>query len=309
MNKDIYRIMRDAYKEYGDEVFLDNKRLHAYLQDLLAAYPAELKRITLAINENIFSKVITELNEDNKSRLNLYSAILIDNYSMQTTVAEEIVDLIYATVYGETSSSSPSSVDGETKFKNELVNQLIAIGDLMFTKGLLEEAYSQYLETAKNNNSAAAQWRVAECLNNGWGAVIDEKLAMKFYSMSAEQGYPMAQHFVATNTSPIEDEIKHFKTIERLALQYELPAAYCTLGELYAKGIGCKQDFSKYGEFTKVAAEKNYYWAMYSLESMYRMGVGVEYSEEKAQEWKEKHEKISNSFKHTFLEHIRNEFQ
>ena len=306
MDKEIYRIMQDAYKEYGNEVFLDNRRLHAYLQDLLAAYPTELKRITLAINENIFSKVIIELTEDNKSRLNLYSAILVDNYSIQPEVAEEIVNLIYYTVFGETSKSTSFTTDkDEARFKNELVNQLISMGDLMFAKGLLKEAYSQYLEIAKNNNSAAAQWRVAECLKHGWGIKIDKNKSMDYYLQSAEQGYPMAEHYMASNT-PKEDVEKHFQTLERLARDCDLPAAYYTLSKLYAEGVGCKKDFEKSIELIKIAADKNYYWAMCNMR--YRFSEGLEETKERLQKWRKKHNNIGDSYRCMFLEYIENEF-
>ena len=91
------KIFRQAYEQYGNDVFLDGNRLKAFLSDLLAEYPAERKRISIAINENIVEYAI---NDGNCGRANVYIDMLQSTYGFSNDIASDVVEAIYYAIYG-----------------------------------------------------------------------------------------------------------------------------------------------------------------------------------------------------------------
>ena len=87
MEVKIKQILRQAYIDYGDEVFGDSYKLNAYISDLLAEFPSEQKRLAVIIKENIVSKVVAEKSFE-ISRFIVYTEMLSDTYGMQKKIAK-----------------------------------------------------------------------------------------------------------------------------------------------------------------------------------------------------------------------------
>lgn len=93
----VKNILKQAYAQYGNVVFLDDNRLKAFLSDLLAEYPVERKRISIAINENIIESAI---NDGDSRRANIYIDMLQSTYGLPDDVAFDVVETIYYAIYG-----------------------------------------------------------------------------------------------------------------------------------------------------------------------------------------------------------------
>ena len=77
---------------------------------------------------------------------------------------------------------------------------------------------------------------------NGEGVPQDDKTAVKWYTLAAEQGYATAQN---------------------------------NLGLMYANGQGVPQDDKTAVKWYTLAAEQGYATAQFNLGNMYRLGTGV----------------------------------
>ncbi len=113
MDKEILEILRKTYEVNGDALFADNVILKAYLTDLLVGYPAEKKRLILAVNENLVRKLIE--NKADSAKCALYSMILVDTYALPEEVAEEIIDVFYYAINGYRVSKRKVNSDGRTR--------------------------------------------------------------------------------------------------------------------------------------------------------------------------------------------------
>lgn len=95
---EIKKILREAYLEYGDTVFLNNQRLISCMKDLLSAYPSDFKKLSLLANESIAYKIINEISECNLERCAIFISDIVENYSMDIKVATKYVNyFVYAT--------------------------------------------------------------------------------------------------------------------------------------------------------------------------------------------------------------------
>ena len=300
------------YDEYGTELFLNSERLNTYMHDLLAEFPNERRRMSVAVSEGLVKKMIEAATRKENFNQYLYIDVLHNSYGMDKSLAEEVVN-VFGTVIFDSSvafdeiKDEPSQPQNdEMWFNEELTRQQIALADILFIKGLKEDAYKQYLNIAEKDKAPAAMWRVAKCLLHGWGVEADEIKAKQFFVEASNYNYIDAVYFVATNLYP-DDEKKTFEILKKLASEHAHPGACYTLGHLYAKGKGCKQDYNAAFEMTRVAAEKNHYFAMTVLSSMYLTGVGVMQSDEKAKEWQKKSELVPRTTEKIFLEKIKKE--
>lgn len=304
-------VLRDGYLKYGSDLFLDQRRLSSFMDDILFEYPNEKKRLKLAVNDNIVLKLIHDVDVEHINKARLYIKSLIDSYFIPEELAQEIVYTFIYAIYGIDESvlkksSSECLIDTKDVYE-ELTKQQIASADDMFEKGLKEDAFKQYLNIAENNKVPAAMWRAAKCLHHGWGVVKNEDKAKQFFIEACQNNYSDAIYYVAT--AYVKDEKKRFEMLKKLADEQAHPGACYTLGQLYAKGVGCKQDNNIAFEMTRIAAEKNHYFAMIALSSMYLMGTGVRQSDEKAREWQKKSEMVSKTTEKIFIEKIKKEFE
>lgn len=300
------------YDEYGAELFCNSGKLNAYMHDLLAEFPNERRRMSVAVSEGLVKKMIEAATRKETFNQYLYIDVLHNSYGMDKCLAEDVVNVFASVIFDSSVVFDEIDVEytqtktDEIWFHEELTKQQITLADMLFEKGLKEDAYMQYLNIAEKNKAPAAMWRAAKCLLHGWGVEADEIKAKHFFVEASKCNYIDAVYYVATNLY-VDDEKKAFEMLKKLADEYTHPGACYTLGHLYAKGKGCKQDFNAAFEMTRIAAEKNHYFAMNSLYSMYLLGVGVKQSDEKAQEWEKKSKIVPRTTEQIFLEKIKKE--
>lgn len=312
MNNVIVEIVKNMYNEYGTELFCNSEKLNTYMHDLLAEFPNERRRMSVAVPEGLVKKMIETSARNEKFNQYVYVDVLHNSYGMDKVLAEEVVKIFGSVIFGSADVFNETEVEpiltesNDKRFHEELTKQQIALADMLFEKGLKEDAYKQYLNIVENNKSPAAMWRVAKCLLHGWGIDVDENKAKQFFAEASKYNYIDAVYFMATNVYA-DDEKKAFAILKKLADEHVHPGACYTLGHLYAKGIGCQQDYNAAFEMTRIAAEKNHYFAMTVLSSMYLTGVGVKQSDEKAREWQKKSETVPRTTERIFIEKIKKE--
>jgi TPR repeat protein len=113
--------------------------------------------------------------------------------------------------------------------------------DQIFSDGVFDTAYGEYLTLAKEGN-VEAQYKVGLMLANGQGISKNMEQAVKWWTTAAENGNKIAQY---------------------------------NLGVLYAKGQDVKEDFNMSADLFTLSAEQGFAKAQYALGLMYMQGVGV----------------------------------
>ncbi len=103
----------------------------------------------------------------------------------------------------------------------------------------------------------------------------------KVYYGSAESLYNQAVQLLPGHTGK-PDVPEALAILNQAAKQGSIPARR-TIGIVYLKGVGIKQDFATAANWLRLAAEGGDAEAQYHLGSLYQCGMGVEFSLEKAQ--------------------------
>jgi TPR repeat protein len=154
------------------------------------------------------------------------------------------------------------------------------------TNGVSAERFAQELKLAGVGN-AEAQFHVALCYTEGFGAKSSPGLAASWCEKSAKQGYSNAEDLygwmwetgfgVSTNAVTANDWYQKAADQNNPRGQYDL--AYD-----YAYGAGIQQDYSKAFKLYEAAANQNYLPALHNLANAYLKGHGVEKNPSKAVE-------------------------
>ena len=92
MRTEVLEILQKAYSEFGNDIFGDNIRLNSCLKDLLFDYPTERKKISIAVNENLVSRIVKERNPD---RFSVYVDVLKTTYDFPIETSKDIISSIY----------------------------------------------------------------------------------------------------------------------------------------------------------------------------------------------------------------------
>ena len=107
-----------------------------------------------------------------------------------------------------------------------------------------------------SEKDAQAQHMLAIMYQNGLGTVENPKMAIKFMTLSAEQGYPLAMHglgFMYMQGECLEkDSIKAVEWFEKAAEQ-GMQGSLTTLAMMYEQGDGVEKDTEKAKELYKAA--------------------------------------------------------
>lgn len=135
---------------------------------------------------------------------------------------------------------------------------------------------------------AVAQYFVGCCYWYGDGVQTDFNEALKWYHLSAEQGFDKAQlvlggryqlgQFVEKN-----DQIA-FGWYKKAAEQGH-SCAQNNVGDFYEKGQGVEKDYQQAKEWYLKAAKQQCEIACFNLGMMYKQGVGVAVNEQEARQW------------------------
>lgn len=165
MRIEVIRILRQAYRDYGNSIFCDNKRLEAYLTDLLAEYPLERKRICLAIEENVVSRIIEEFTTTHYYKPSFYVNILQNTYGLNLDYASELVNTLYDVITG---SDSEEEIEGIVSLRNVYgINY--------------RDAYEHIKNFSINDSTAVECLLTAYFYHCGYGIEKDLKVATGLY--------------------------------------------------------------------------------------------------------------------------------
>ena len=122
----------------------------------------------------------------------------------------------------------------------------------------------------------------------GKGVTQDYKEAVKWYRLSAEQGYAIAQFNLGLmyyeGQGVPQDHKEAFKWY-RLAAEQGLAEAQYNLGFMYSDGQGVPQDYNEAVKWYRLSAERGYASAQYNLGLMYYEGQGVPQDYNEAVKW------------------------
>jgi uncharacterized protein len=124
-----------------------------------------------------------------------------------------------------------------------------------------------------------AQWLVGMSYENGLnGQAVNIVEAVKWYRLSAEQGYAAAQFELALMYSNGEGVLQDYKEAAkwyRLSAEQGIAEAQFNLALMYDNGRGVLQDYKEAAKWYRLSAEQGTANAQANLGVMYSKGQGV----------------------------------
>ena len=150
-----------------------------------------------------------------------------------------------------------------------------------------KEAVKWYRLAAEQGN-VAAQFDLGFMYANGRGVAQDDKEAVKWYRLAAEQGDADAQsnlgNMYRSGEGVAQDDKEAVKWY-RLAAEQGNAAAQCNLGFMYGNGRGVAQDDKEAVKWYRLAAKQGRARAQCNLGIMYANGQGVAQDDKEAVNW------------------------
>ena len=137
----------------------------------------------------------------------------------------------------------------------------------------------EYYQKASGQNYANAQFNLGDMYEYGKGVEKDFKKAVEYYQKAADQNYAQAQKslgFMYEYGKGVEKDFKKAVKYYQKAADQNYAQAQFNLGLMYKSGKGVEKDFSKAVEYYQKAADQNYANAQNNLGLMYEYGEGVE---------------------------------
>ena len=123
-----------------------------------------------------------------------------------------------------------------------------------------------------------AQHKLGEMYRQGIGVTRNETTAVKWYRLSAKQGFANAQYRMGIMYDKGIGVLQDYKTVVKwwkLAAEQGLAIAQYTLGNRYYTGKGVPKDDKTSAKWYRLAAEQGNAAAQSNLGSSYANGVGV----------------------------------
>lgn len=219
MEKYISEKLREMYLEFGDDLFLDSRRLCAIMCDVFAEYSIERKKLTIVINENLVNQIVQDSKSRQIARGFLYAESLQKTYDIPKQTALELIDTFVYAVMGEHIIE---------KTMDELCDEL--------QEGTFEGNLNKYIprmveEAGKGNDKV--QFQLGKLYDYGTVVKQDLSTACKWYESAARNGNSWA----ANNLGVIYE--KNLHDMDKAKYYYELAAqgneicAIFNLGRLY----------------------------------------------------------------------------
>ncbi|MBQ3965626.1 MAG: sel1 repeat family protein [Treponema sp.] len=141
------------------------------------------------------------------------------------------------------------------------------------------------IHTYAANGNPYFQFCLGRCYEHGQQVEKNYEEAVTWYTLSAEQGYRMAQNNLACmyldgNGVP-KDAAKAIYWFEKAAEKGDA-FGYLNIGEMYQEGNGLPQDYKKALEYYNKAAAMDAPEAYDCIGHMYELGLGLSQSDKKA---------------------------
>jgi len=134
-----------------------------------------------------------------------------------------------------------------------------------------------------------AQFYMGAMYDQGNGVEKDERKAMKWFRLSAEQGYHKAQHNIGVLYYKGEgvgvDKKQAFKWISLASEDSEAIQSFSALGKFYKEGWGIEQDYKAAFKWYLKAAELGHEFAQIEVGELYEDGKGTLQDYESAIMW------------------------
>lgn len=152
-----------------------------------------------------------------------------------------------------------------------------------------DEAYRLF-ERAAAQDSAAAHFNLAKCLEDGVGSSIQVDKAMQHLQRAAELGFEAAQLSLAdrlrSGTPPLQKDLAQARHWYNCAVeQHASVTAMCCLAEMAYFGEGGPEDDGEAARLYRLAAERGSPVAQFSLACMLQEGEGVGQDDAEAVRW------------------------
>lgn len=161
--------------------------------------------------------------------------------------------------------------------------------DKFKTEGNAEKAVLYYTKAAEKND-ARGQFLLSLCYSSGYGVDADGEKAMHWLSLSAQQGYALAQNLMGVLYTYKEnaDYKKALAYYKKAALQGYSEAQY-NVGWCYFNGYGVEADQEEAMRWIRLAAEQEYALALDAMWQGYYFGTkGLPHDYKQAADWMEK---------------------
>jgi TPR repeat protein len=146
----------------------------------------------------------------------------------------------------------------------------------------------KWYRLAADQGHVRAQFYLGVCYYSGAGVAKDEREAVKWYRLAAEQGDFGAQFNLSTRYAKgigvAKDEREAVKWL-RLAADQGFVLALSKLGECYYNGAGVAKDECEAVKWFRLAADQGRARARFNLGVCYRSGTGVAKDEREAVKW------------------------
>lgn len=153
-----------------------------------------------------------------------------------------------------------------------------------------EDYISKLIKEAKAGSvlSEVSQCELGDCYSEGKGVEVNHAEAVKWYRMSAERGFAIAQENLGVkyaNGRGVEKDESEAVKWYRKAAEQGRPSSQYLLGCCYDQGKGVEKDEKEAAKWYRKAAEQGFSYAQYCLGVCYEIGDGVEKNEEEAVKW------------------------
>ena len=161
-----------------------------------------------------------------------------------------------------------------------------------------EETFESGLEalvTEARRGSPKEQFEFGWLLGNGCGVVKDEKYAVEFFRLAADQGHVEANFYLATcykwGRGVEVDRPKAAEWYEKAAALYQkapdtkVPRGLFQLARLYALGLGVKQDMRRSVELISESSRYGHVAGLVRVGMAYKEGAGVPRDKARAMVW------------------------
>jgi TPR repeat protein len=217
---------------------------------------------TTAIENGMLASDIAKLYYDATQRRNTEATNSLINSveQQQNPIAKGYLMRMYALGQGGLPQDKPKAYQLGTELLPWLLNQVETLSHshdltLMYLRYILGVCYSEGLGTRQN---------------------VQE--ALRWYTMSAEQGYPAAQaylgHCYYTASGGVNKNLEEAAKWYKLAAKQGYAAAQCNLGICYEHGHGTKKNLNKAIHWYTLAGEQGDMNALYNLGYCYEHGLG-----------------------------------
>ena len=174
----------------------------------------------------------------------------------------------------------------ETVQKDECMQTASDVG----AEGKKDDYISKLIKEAKAGSvlSEVSQCELGDCYSEGKGVEVNHVEAVKWYRMSAERGFAIAQENLGVkyaNGRGVEKDESEAAKWYRKAAEQGRPSSQFLLGCCYDQGKGVEKDEKEAAKWYRKAADQGFSFAQYCLGVCYEMGEGVEKDEEEAVKW------------------------